>query len=372
MRIPYRVKQTLTNIRYKKYKSIKKFFLQDRNANVVVFDMRNLIPDRRIAQIAFQLKEAGYVCCMYFPNYYYWMKAAFLHNWRHTESLFDQGIVKRVPDNTGLIVSNSKEQFKFPCLELNDSIMTDTHLFVNKEFFYPIHFHPTKMNRDFEKECLSADVHKRQIGIVFVGNTGYEYRKHEQLLHKKYGLYSRCEIIDYLKVNCAQWCFEPSSHEEMLVALHSGELFNKVVIIDKFRLLEDYFDILKKARCFIALPGVIIPYCHNHIESAACGCVPISQLRNYYPAYNENCITFNTLDELRDVCKKVLDQGSNREEMVKRSMSVISWYKKHWSFNVFKSKVDRMLCSQNSETYYVFKEQSQICEIIEKTTGFHF
>lgn len=380
MKIPYRVRQTFINIRLKKYRSLKRNFHNCENENIAVFYMGQLIPDRRTVQVYRQLTMSGYSCYLYFEGYKKWMKAAFLHNWRYSELLFENGFVTTFPSKFNLLVCSHFDSPNIYCgskiMRINDQIMDRLLTLRNKEFFYPILFHPTKMNLEFEKKALSSKIKNRKISIIFIGNVNIEYNKAQKNIHKKYNTYSRVEVLEFLEEKCKDLVFKPENIDELKKAIQSGSIESKIVIISNFRLNgEDYEKTLMQSCFFLHNTGVDIPFCHNQIESAACGCIPITNFAQYYPELKneENCITYKNLDELAIKCRLICEKSIDSNHIQDMSFAIKEWYNKHFSFDSFKGKMGKFMSSgEKIADYYVFKELSPLLGWIDKHTFIHF
>lgn len=370
--IPKRIKATIKNIGYSKYKALNKGFKC--NQNTVVFDMRDLIPDRRLAQLALQFQALSYEVCVYMPNYRSYVKCAFLHKWDYSESLFSNGIINEIPDECKLIICGKEQKTaKHKTIVYDDGIMDKIKDYTDKEFYFPILFHPSKLKEETEVLCLNQSCHKREIGILFIGNCSETYKKYEKSIHQKYSLFTRHEVISFLRQNCKDIFFEPNNIEELNERLANGSLSDKIVVIDKFRISDGYFEFIAKARFFLHTTGVVIPFCHNHIESAACGCIPISQFNDLYPGLNEiNSMGYSSLEQLAQICKEIcVYKKIDTIDYEKMSEAIQQWYREYCSFECFNSRLESFLKSKKQEEhYYMFKEQSPSIEKIEKITGF--
>jgi hypothetical protein len=113
-----------------------------------------------------------------------------------------------------------------------------------------------------------------------------------------------------------------------------AEIDNKVVIIDtskEFSIeLEKLKTILSKFDFFLALPGIIVPQCHNIIEAMSAGCIPI--LHSCYakllvPNLEQgvNALIYNDLDELNEL---ILSSFLLTEkEVLKLRLNCINYYR---------------------------------------------
>jgi len=379
MIIPYRVKETVKNIKYDSYKKQKRRTDLKNSDHIALFYMGALFPDRRTVQIYKQLQIAGYKCVLYFANYRKWVKAAFLHNWRYSELILKDGIIDYIPNQIEILCQSSfDKEPNIPCnkkLIVHDQIMHRLTELTGETFFYPIHFHPTKMRRDIERECLMSDVRNRCIGILFVGNTSSEYRKREKNLHEKYHIYSRPEVLNYVEKNCIDRVFVPKSFEDLCLKMKSKELEDKIVLVREFRLDEkQYFWVLSQSKYYLHCAGVDIPYCHNQIESMACGVVPISNFTQYYPDLVDgiNCIAYQDLDQLKEICEDICSKKT-RFTFEVLSNNVKEWYSNHYSFEEFTRRI-KLSANSNSkaENYYIFKELSPALTFLDLHTSMHF
>ena len=317
---------------------------------VAVFDMRNLSPGRRITQISRQLCNAGYRCVFFYPNYYYWVKSTFFRNLNYWNVDLKVGNVIRHKPSTGdlLITRVGKGKLlDLPTLYFNDRIMDRIDKVKEKPFYYPILMHPDKATAAFEQECMQAPVEKRTIGMLFVGNNDASYTKNAETIHKLYHVHTRTEIIDHLAKELPDYIYRPETLEELLEAEQSGCLTNRIVIVDRFRVSTEYISLLKKARCFLITSGVVMPFCHNHIESIACGCIPVTEFGGFYPGLPEVCVPYQSLDELTARCREFCQRNlCNHPSQIEQSRQVKEYYRQYWSTDAFKRKLET-LCSED-------------------------
>ena len=94
--------------------------------------------------------------------------------------------------------------------------------------------------------------------------------------------------------------------------------------------LEELKIILTKFDFFLALPGIIIPQCHNLIEAMSAGCIPV--LHSCYAKllvpnleHGVNALIYNDLDELN----VLILSGFllSEKEVLKLRLNCINYYK---------------------------------------------
>ena len=80
---------------------------------------------------------------------------------------------------------------------------------------------------------------------------------------------------------------------------------------------EKWLDVLAKSEFFVCAPGVIMPLCHNAIESMAVGTIPITNSPDwFFPSliHLKNCIRFTISEDLLEKIELVLTMNQSQVE----------------------------------------------------------
>ncbi len=369
MRMPYKLRSTIDKCTYKYYKhniygNLQRVTVTGRKK--AVFDMSTLVPSRRLVDLLVQLDFAGFDCLLLYRNYLSYLKTSFLRNLRYSEIVFNIGsVIDHMPKQYELLVTKKPAKgFRTDTkkvLEVDDMFIDGIEAIAGNKFYYPIHFHPKYFNEHIEAETQTLRLNEKKIGVLFAGNSNINYAKNNKLFHDCYGIHSRFELLDYLRKECSDLVVEPESEEQFNTLLKKGQLKHKIVLIDKFSIsgidestgYNKYFELLSMAKYYLYTTGVIIPFCHNHIESIACGCIPITEFPQFYPnmADNKNCIVFKSLTELND---KVRDALSHEEQNVVSIESIFNYYDDNFSLRNFDQKINEYLSDTKPyETYFM-------------------
>jgi glycosyltransferase involved in cell wall biosynthesis len=89
----------------------------------------------------------------------------------------------------------------------------------------------------------------------------------------------------------------------------------------------DYLRAVGSADFFLCLPGFRIPHSHNLVEAMSVGTIPILNYARYvHPPLSpgDNCLVFDTLDELREVLQRALTMSP--DEVARMRANVIAYY----------------------------------------------
>lgn len=239
---------------------------------------------------------------------------------------------------------------------LNDNIKNFPEK-VSEPLFYPILFHPQKLLGN--SETIINNISKeRKIGILFIGNSN-SYDKFKDIIHNDFNIYTRNEVLDFIKEKRADIIFSPNSYEELKEKLEAPDnpLKNKIVLIDKIRISgKPYFELYCYSKFHLWTCGFVQPYCHNQIESMACGAIPIYQKYTMYPDLNDNInsLSYNNFDELLKIIDRITENNQDfySEQM---NISVLEIYKNNFSLTAFGNKIEKFLNDKSCDelTYYI-------------------
>ena len=147
----------------------------------------------------------------------------------------------------------------------------------------------------------------------------------------KFKIPSRVKTSEFLK---NKEYYKKLNSLKFLKNFIEAKIDNKVLLVDtskEFSIeLEELKIILTKFDFFLALPGIIIPQCHNLIEAMSAGCIPV--LHSCYAKllvpnleHGVNALIYNDLDELN----VLILSGFllSEKEVLKLRLNCINYYK---------------------------------------------
>lgn len=184
---------------------------------------------------------------------------------------------------------------------------------------YSNHLHEPKYDKNKER--------KRRIRIFFAGRIN-THAYSNPLLSETFSIHSREELLQVIRKNFAQLAFTPSKEEEIFndneieFALINRDVYN--VPASKLR------DLLADCDFFLALPGVVMPHCHNIIEAMSAGTIPVLQYAKWLnpPLENmKNCLTFDGIDDFQEVIRKASTMDQETIKLLRSE--VFDYYNTH-------------------------------------------
>lgn len=172
---------------------------------------------------------------------------------------------------------------------------------------------------------------RRKLRALFVGNTKKEYYDNPAL--KKYGQLTRLEALKVLRSSGRKFVDRPDARE--LDRLLNGEPRQECVISDYSKLKIDpdrWLDVLSRSDFFICLSGADYPMCHNCVEAAAVGTIPILSYADWFNPpmeHRQNAIVYSGAEDLPKKIDEVM--GLSVGEIEKMRNNVIQYYEDHLS-----------------------------------------
>jgi hypothetical protein len=106
---------------------------------------------------------------------------------------------------------------------------------------------------------------------------------------------------------------------------------------------EDWLNFLATSDFFIAPPGFRYPWCHNAIEAMSVGTIPILQYSNLFSPqlrHLENCLQYQSKEELENVVKLALTLG--QEEISRLKQNVVHYFEDHLSPNAIVKRIKEL------------------------------
>lgn len=210
-------------------------------------------------------------------------------------------------------------------------------------YFFPISFYPSFLNRESERLALSKSGNgNRAIKVLFAGTIDRSYTN--ERTKEYFGINTRAEIFDYIQQHMSSdQVYIPRTYRDMQDKMKKRELVDKVVLLNASDVAippEDYFSVLHQTDYFIHMSGYIQPFCHNQIETMACGVIPITQFPDiFHPNLEEgiHARIFKTLPDLHALLEKILTEKSVAMDTIRAN--VVSYYKDYFSYDSFEKRI---------------------------------
>jgi len=333
------------------------------------------ISSRRLLQIISHFLSSGYNCYL---DYSFLQYLSLKQGKYHIYHTLLEGVnptnkkIKYFP----VIISDSKktlDSFDSNSLKIcvNHLMMKDRYNNISavteNDFYYPIALHKNFLNPAFEAEILKSVLkYERKIGAIFAGKATINFKKNSynrSTTKELLNINTRFEVFSYICEKLPEeYLYLPDSLEAFLNDMESGYLKNKIVLLntkERFSIPRDkYFYVLLNSNFFIHMAGTGFPFCHNQMESMLAGCIPITQFARFFvPNFKHelNSLLYNTLDELILLLSNVAsDKYLNSVSSM--HTEVVSYYKKYYSFDSFKNKLDYLIKNNiKCSNYFVHK-----------------
>ena len=174
-------------------------------------------------------------------------------------------------------------------------------------FFVPMGQYP--LNYKFKEVNNWKVINTRKQSIFMAGNLDRRFY-YDMDYNPIFNMLSRRRIYDYL---ICRGILKKIESLYDLIQYIGGDEDNWVIIIDTQKDFSIEFRDLKKIisefNFYLALPGTVIPFCHNLIEAMSVGCIPIIQSSyalSLHPQLenNKNALFFETLTDLDKLITK--------------------------------------------------------------------
>jgi hypothetical protein len=178
---------------------------------------------------------------------------------------------------------------------------------------------------------------KRRVRSLFSGNSDAHYYNSD-IFKDIYNKLNRGEIVNTFLSTVPKQL----SAEEFYSFMDGYESLNAVFLHRKRGGIKArlWLRALALSDFFLCPPGVIMPMCHNIIESMAVGTIPIT---NYPEWFNpplksgQNCFSFTNQDELENILveigsiknQKIEEMRQNVIDYYDQHLDPMSWYTRH-------------------------------------------
>jgi len=188
--------------------------------------------------------------------------------------------------------------------------------------------HPLMYRNGYWNAQISSSPRKN--ALFMAGNFNPErYSKIERNAFFK--VYSRPGVIKEID----RLLLHVRNYNDLLTIITDQSADKKVVLVniqDYFIPMSDLRQVIARFDFFFALPGVIMPLCHNIVEAMSVGSIPF--LQNTYAELlipplkdSHNCITFNELDDLEEQILRLFLMPDSQKDILRQN--VIGYYNKY-------------------------------------------
>lgn len=149
-------------------------------------------------------------------------------------------------------------------------------------------------------------------------------------------------------------------------ALTSQDYCNLCLVADRECLYtpdEDWLATLAMTDFFLALPGMIMPMCHNVIEAMGVGTVPILCYPEWFsPSLTDaNCFAYSDLDSLKHVVRRALKLKTTEIDRLRGN--VIEYYERYLAPQSLRRRLDSLATnSRHNVTLVVNTDQAKYAQ----------
>lgn len=314
--------------------------------NSIFFDLNENKFDRYLYIFALQLEKEGY-------NLVFRINYGFLSSWstfylaKKTKNSY---LSIKTPKNTLIkFYSSSRKAKKYGGKVISIDYFND-----HEGYYIPMPLVDTFYIFNLDKKFIYDNIN-RNILVFFAGNFHVQsYSRNE--LKDIFNVESRHNTFDYIKHNIDQ-VYIPKNTVEL-----SNGLIDplNIMIVDrkqtniKATQLPQY---LIRSNFFLALPGVVMPLCHNVIEAMFFGVIPILMHNNLFhpPLINKhNCLIYSSHEELKYILNELKNLSADKINSMR--LNVLEYYKNHLS----SSAVINNLLNTKSNTVFLNAEYQSV------------
>lgn len=316
--------------------------LMPQRKKTVYIEMTQVASNRRLITLVRYFSENEYKCLVHIPV------KKFIRVFLSELYVFREKSVKfALPFCAGraaMILTDRPGKFKGK----NRIVSLDYDVFNKKRdysdgYFFPIAFYPSFLNRESERLALSKSGNgNRAIKVLFAGTINHFYK--DERTKEYFEINTRAEIFDYIQQQMpSDQVYIPRTYSDLRDKMQNGELVDKIVLLNASEVAippEDYFAVLHQTDYFIHMSGYIQPFCHNQIETMACGVIPITQFPDiFHPNLDEgvHARIFKTLPDLHALLEKILTEKSDTMDTIRAN--VVSYYKDYFSYDSFEKRI---------------------------------
>ena len=274
--------------------------------------------------------------------------------WNFFNLIFDEGLV---------ILGEMPAEKYF--IELNDDNISRDYYFLSlerKEHYIPIPMtmHPLFYHLDYWQTAVKMN-EKRKRSVFFSGNlSSGPYQNFKKEIFKQE---NRTEISHFLRRNSLFKEIKNMVRLEEYIESEEDFLVIMMNSVNSNINMPILRSILSGFNFFLALPGFLVPHCHNLIEALSSGTIPIIH-KNYARlmtpplVHLENAVLFENLEDLDE--KIHFAFKLDEEQITKMRKSVENYYTK----NLTPSSVVEKILSNKENSFFLQAEQNSITEIL--------
>ena len=250
---------------------------------------------------------------------------------------------KKLILSDSLLFYQKSEELPHSSILLTDKSDTPEHLNFSKvitlkfgeltpskksEFGLPFSTHPMNLkNKNNQLRLISARERSRRI---FFSGESQPTRYDKKMLTLKYDMLSRFEALETIRDAMSKEVWTPE-----LVSLIDIKTRREDRIPH-----DQWMSVLSTSIFFLALPGAVMPMCHNAVEALSVGSVPILQYPQYFdPPLQDgiNCLTYNSKSGLISAISTALRMPIEKSQGM--TNSCLDYYDEYLRLGKFSNKL---------------------------------
>jgi len=182
------------------------------------------------------------------------------------------------------------------------------------------------MDRTHDRPALDPTL-TRERGVFFFGNMDPNHYDRPEIA-EAFGCLTRAALLGTLRKELPHMVKEPTTienaHVEGSRMILVMDRRNRYIRPDELRPVLERFDF------FLALPGVVMPLCHNLIEAMSVGCIPIIQYAHLLDPplrHTHDCLSFSSAEQLIELLNQLTDMSALDIQQMRGN--VTSYFHKH-------------------------------------------
>lgn len=255
--------------------------------------------------------------------------------WDYSDWIFDEPNIyltaRKIGDRKAIVSYNAKK------FEFRVGFNYFTSMARSKaDFIFPYTMHPGFYRFGHIKDIQALRSRERRINMFFIGGVNIEnYEKGH--IRAIFDTIPRWSVVQHLLHQCKH-VYVPKDLDDLDNKIKFCDSSVILCITSNFMIpqarLPEYYGI---SNFHLALPGVVMPMCHNVIESMSVGCIPILQYHAlFHPALEDgkNCLVYRSFEELEDVIEKCT--GMSQQDIQKLREGVLRYYDCYLSLEGFR------------------------------------
>lgn len=187
-------------------------------------------------------------------------------------------------------------------------------------------------------------VRRRPIRILFAGRCTEEGYHQPDILWQRYGKLTRFSLIQHLRAN--RMVREPRTYADFQGLLQRDDC-HEFVLLDTSRFsipTGQWLEVLASAEFFFCPPGLIMPMCHNLIESLAVGTIPITSYPEWltpHLRHGETCLSFSTNESLDAALAAA--HAMPAADLARMRRSAVDYFDNYLNYSVVAGRLARRL-----------------------------